>query len=113
MQETKLGTVRIAPSVLATIVSLTARSVRGVRDMSAVSRPPGRVLPRTNMGSAPGVILQVRNGTIGADVYIVAEADTNLKTLGRNVQRRVRESLNQMVGMPADQVNVYIEDVRD
>lgn len=113
MQENKLGTVRIAPSVLAMIASLTARSVRGVADMSPVTRPPARVRHRPNMGSAPGVVLQVRNASVSADVYIVAGPNTNLKNLGRTVQRRVREALDQMVGMPADQVNVYIEDVSE
>jgi uncharacterized alkaline shock family protein YloU len=113
MQDAKLGTVRIAPSVLATIVSLTARSVKGVADMSAISRPPSRVLQRPNTGNAPGVTLQVRNAQIAADVYIVADPDTNLKTLGQVVQRKVREALDEMVGMSADQVNVYIEDVSE
>src|SRR3954453_14461400 len=111
MQQTKLGTIRIAPSVLAMIVSLTARSISGVASMSVISRPPARVLQRTNMGQAPGVMLQVRNGTVSTDVYIVAAPDTNLKRLGQTVQRRVREALDLMVGMSADQVNVYIEDV--
>ncbi|MDQ3929596.1 MAG: Asp23/Gls24 family envelope stress response protein [Chloroflexota bacterium] len=113
MQEPKLGTVRIAPSVLATIVSLTAGAIRGVAGMSNVSRPPARVLQRQNMGSAPGVSLQVRNNAIAADVYIVAEPDTNLKRLAQTIQARVREALDQMVGMPAEVVNVYIEDVSD
>lgn len=113
MQETKLGTVRIAPSVLATIVSLTARSVKGVAGMSQISHPPGRVLQRVNMGTSQGVSLQVRNTEIAADVYIVAEPDTNLRTLGQVVQRKVQEALDQMVGMTAKEVNVYIEDVSE
>jgi uncharacterized alkaline shock family protein YloU len=113
MQETKLGTVRIAPSVMAMIVSLTVRSVSGVADMSQVSRPPNRVLQRPNMGTAPGVTLQVRNGSIVADVYIVAEPDANLRRLGQTLQRKIREALDQMVGIPAEQVNVYIEDVSE
>ncbi|HEX8220856.1 MAG TPA: Asp23/Gls24 family envelope stress response protein [Chloroflexia bacterium] len=113
MQDTKLGTVRIAPSVLATIVSLTASGIKGVASMSSVNRPPARVLQRPNMGSAPGVSLQVRNNAIAADVYIVAEPDTNLKRLAQTIQSRVREALDQMVGMPAEVVNVYIEDVSD
>ena len=113
MQETKLGTIRIAPSVLAMIVSLTAQAVSGVVNMSAVSRPPGKVLQRGNIGTAPGVTLQVRNGGVSTDVYIVAEPEVNLKKLGQTVQRRVREALDIMVGMSAEQVNVYIEDVKD
>ncbi len=113
MQENKLGTVRIAPSVLAMIVSLTARKISGVTDMSAVSRPPGRALQRTNMGNAPGVSLQVRNGSVSTDVYIIAAPESNLRKLGQTVQRRIREALDQMVGIPTDQVNVYIEDVSE
>jgi uncharacterized alkaline shock family protein YloU len=113
MQEMKLGTIRIAPSVLAMIVSLTVRTVPGVAGTSPVSRPPNRVLQRPNMGTAPGVTLQVRNGAVVTDVYIVAEPESNLKRLGHTVQRSVREALDQMVGMAAEQVNVYIEDVSD
>ncbi len=113
MQETKLGTVRIAPSVIAIIVSLTARTVEGVADMSQVSRPPGLMLGRPNSGSAPGVTLQVRSGSISADVYIVAQPEANLRRLGQTLQRKVREALDQMVGIPADQVNIFIEDVTE
>jgi uncharacterized alkaline shock family protein YloU len=113
MQEEKLGTIRIAPSVLAMIVSLTASAVKGVATMSPVSRPPSKVLHRPNTGNATGVSLHVRNGTILADVYIVAEPDTNLQKLGHTVQERVREALNQMVDISAEQVNVYIEDVSE
>jgi uncharacterized alkaline shock family protein YloU len=113
MQETKLGTVRIAPSVIAMIVSLTARAVEGVADMSQVSRPPGRMIGRPNSGTAPGVTLQIRNGSIAADVYIVAQPETNLRKLGQALQRKVREALDQMVGIPADQVNIFIEDVTE
>jgi uncharacterized alkaline shock family protein YloU len=113
MQETKLGTIRIAPSVLAMIVSLTVRQIPGVADMSAVSRPPGRVLQRPNTGSAPGVILHVRNEGVSTDVYIVAEPEHHLRKLAQGIQQKVREALDEMVGMSADQVNVYIEDVRE
>ena len=113
MPDEKLGVVRIAPSVLATIVSLTASAVKGVAGMSTVTRPPAKVLHRANTGNATGVSLQVRNGAILADVYIVAEPDTNLQRLGQTVQQSVREALDQMVDIPAEQVNVYIEDVND
>jgi uncharacterized alkaline shock family protein YloU len=113
MQDTKLGTIRIAPSVLAMIVSLTVRNVPGVAGTSPVSRPPNRMLQRTNLGSAPGVTLLVRNGAVTTDVYIVAEPETNLKKLAQSVQQQVREALDQMVGMSAEQVNVFIEDVSD
>ena len=54
------------------------------------------MLQRPNMGNAPGVTLQVRNGEIGRRLYR-GRADTNLRTLGQTVQRKVREALDQMV----------------
>jgi uncharacterized alkaline shock family protein YloU len=113
MQETKLGTVRIAPSVIANIVSLTASAIEGVADMSTISRPPSRVIGRTNTGTAPGVTLNIRNDTITADVYIIAQPEANLRRLGQTLQRKIREALDQMVGIPAEQINVYIEDVTE
>ena len=113
MEETKLGTVRIAPSVLATIVSLTVRNISGVAGMTAITHPPGRVVQRTSTGHAPGVTLQVRGGAVSTDVYVVAAPDSNLRRLGQAIQSHVREALDQMVGMEADQVNVYIEDVTE
>lgn len=113
MQETKLGTVRIAPSVIATIVSMTAAAVEGVAGMSHVSHPPGRGVGRTNTGTAAGVTLQIRNGNISADLYIIAQPDANLRRMGQALQLKVREALDQMVGIPAEQVNVYIEDVTE
>ena len=114
MQETKLGTVRIAPSVIATIVSMTAAAVEGVAGMRHASlHPPGRGVGRTNTGTAPGVTLQIRNGNISADIYVIAQPDANLRLMGQALQLKVREALDQMVGIPADQVNVYIEDVTE
>jgi uncharacterized alkaline shock family protein YloU len=81
--------------------------------MSQVSHPPGRGIGRTNTGTAAGVTLQVRNGSIGVELYIIAQPDANLRRLGQALQNKVREALDQMVGIPADQVNVYIEDVTE
>ena len=38
---------------------------------------------------------------------------TALRLMGQALQLKVREALDQMVGIPADQVNVYIEDVTE
>jgi len=105
MAEEKLGTVRIAPGVLATIVRLTALGVDGVSRLS--SGGVGKFLSR----ETPGVKVQVEDNAVTVDLYIVVKRDTNLLQVGTQVQQQVAEAIRHMVGMDAREVNVYIQDV--
>lgn len=105
MKEEKLGTVRIAPGVLATIVRLTALSVEGVARLSAGGM--GKFLSR----ETPGVKVHVEDNQVTVDLYIVAQRDANLLQVGTRVQQRVGEAIRHMVGMDVREVNVYIQDV--
>lgn len=105
MEEKKLGTVCIAPGVLATIVRLTALGVEGVSRLSPGGM--GKFLTR----ETPGVKLQVEDNEVTVDLYIVARRDKNLLQVGTQVQQQVAEAIHLMVGMDARAVNVYIQDV--
>ncbi len=105
MKEEKLGTVRIAPGVLATIVRLTALSVEGVSRLGPGGM--GKFLAR----ETPGVKVHVEDNQVTVDLYIVAKRDANLLQVGSQVQQRVVEAIRHMVGMDARAVNVYIQDV--
>jgi uncharacterized alkaline shock family protein YloU len=103
--EKKLGVVRIAPNVLATIAKLTALAVPGV----------------TRLGSAPGFLgrrltgdsvqIDVSEGAVAVQLYLVAEQGKNLLSLSREVQAEVDRAISDMVGMPVRQVNIHIVDV--
>lgn len=105
MEEKNLGTVRIAPGVLATIVRLTALGVEGVSRLS--SGGMGKFLSR----EMPGVKVQVEDHEVTVDLYVVAKRDTNLLQVGTQVQQQVAEAIRHMVGMDVREVNVYIQDV--
>ncbi|MBU0495364.1 MAG: Asp23/Gls24 family envelope stress response protein [Chloroflexi bacterium] len=105
MKEEKLGTVRIAPDVLSTIVRLTALDVEGVSRLSPGG--VGKFLSR----EAPGVKVQVEDEQVSVDLYIVAKRDASLLQVGTLVQQQVAEAIQNMVGMDARVVNVYIQDV--
>jgi uncharacterized alkaline shock family protein YloU len=112
MNETvgNLGSVRVAPSVLATIACLTTLAVPGVARMaedlvSGVSRLIGRE------HSTSGVRLQVKDGTVQVDVHVIMKAGFNMRDVGSTIQQDVSEALTRMVGMPVREVNVYVQDV--
>lgn len=105
-----LGSVRIAPTVLATIASLTALSVPGVARMaddlvSGVNRLFGRPQPTT------GVKVQVKDGSVYVDLHMVVKAGFGMLEVGQRVQSEVSEALTRMVGMPVAEINVYVQDV--
>jgi uncharacterized alkaline shock family protein YloU len=105
-----LGTVRIAPGVLATIAGLTALSVPGVARMSGdVVSGVSKLLGRPDALS--GVKIQVKDDAVWVELHLVAEPETNLYQLSTQVQREVAQAIDKMVGMPVRQVDVYIEDV--
>jgi uncharacterized alkaline shock family protein YloU len=106
----ELGTVRIAPGVLATIAGLTALSVPGVARMSGdMVSGVSKLLGRPDALS--GVKIQVKDDAVWVELHLVAEPETNLYQLSTQVQRDVAQAIDKMVGMTVRQVDVYIEDV--
>lgn len=105
-----LGSVRVSPSVLATIACLTALEVPGVARMSddlvsGVNRLIGRQRPGT------GAKVQIREGSVLVDLHVVARSGYSLLDVGSRIQEQVAEALSRMVGMPLAEVNVFIRDV--
>jgi uncharacterized alkaline shock family protein YloU len=118
MDSPKLGTVRIAPSVLAMIANLTTLETPGIARMGVGSNlhPAGgglRTLSRGQQGASDGVRLVVLDGAVHVDVAVVARSGHSLRQLGKTVQQAVADALHLMVGMPVAEVNVFIEDVAD
>lgn len=104
-----LGTIRISPQVLATIVSLTALSVEGVAHLGSGARSVN--FSRNVAHGGDGVRVRVQNGSVSAEVYVVVKDGVSMQKVGNTVQKQVSEALDKMVGMPVASVNVYIEDV--
>jgi uncharacterized alkaline shock family protein YloU len=104
-----LGSVRIARRVLRTVIEEAALSVQGVARLAMnVSQWPhliGRSLP------LHGVALMVRDDVVSIDLYLIAEPDVNLVSVGAAVQEAVGQAVEHILGMRASEINVYVQDV--
>lgn len=107
-----LGTVRTAPRVLRTVVEEAALRVPGVARMATRataggqwSRLLGRAVPHHGVGVA------VHGNAVDVDVYLVAEPTANMLEVGNAVQEVVSAAAEHILGMRAQRINVYIEDV--
>lgn len=106
MEQQNLGTVRIAPEVLATIVRMTTLAVPGVVRFSG---EPQRWLERG--GHNRGVRVQVRDGEVYVDLYIVGSTNSNMLRVGRQIQQDVARAIDTMLGMHVHEINVYVREV--
>lgn len=108
---TRQGTVTIAPSVLTTIVRMTALAQPGVLRLSPRA-PSGldRVLGRGAV--AEGLRVEVYDdNSLSVDVHVIADPNVSLKELGEALQTRLARAMEHMVGMNTRAVNVFIDEL--
>ncbi len=110
--ERKPGTVRIAPGVLVTIINSAALGVPGVIRMGLAPRVEGKAIGRIfHRNEHNGVRVEVHQEKVKVDLYLIVSKDVNMLEVGKQVQSDVSKAIRFMVGMPIEQVNVYIQNV--
>lgn len=108
--EEKLGKVTIAPEVLVTIARLTVLKTPGVARLDTnIMDGVNRVFKRSVTNG--GVKVEVDDDSVSVELYVIADHDANMLTLGQKIQAAISRAIQEMVGMSVTEVNVYIQDV--
>jgi len=102
-------TITIAPSVLITTVQHAATQVEGVARMGTIPVKIGRVFRGRPM--ANGVVLEIEGNSVAVSAYLIVLQDVNVKEISKEVQRSVKRSIEELVGMDVTMVDIHIEDV--
>lgn len=102
------GKTTVAPEVLLTIARLTALNVRGVSRMGSVPTNVNRLFQR---GYGEGASVEIKEGVVTIDLYIILKQDMQIQEISRQIQRNVVRAISEMVGMQAGRVNIHIEDI--
>ena len=105
---------RVAPGVLAAIVQRAAERVPGVirlTDVSARAVQRRLVRDRSSTYTRGGLRLAVHDGRVRITLNLVIGRSQNLQRVGAAVQAAVSQAVEQLVGMPVEQVDVYVQDV--
>jgi uncharacterized alkaline shock family protein YloU len=104
------GKTSIAPEVLLTIARLTTGNIPGVSRLSPVpSAALQRLIKRGH--ATEGVTIEIEDGLVNTDLFVVLISDVNVRDVSRNIQREVARAISEMVGMQVGRVNVHIEDI--
>jgi uncharacterized alkaline shock family protein YloU len=104
------GRTTVAGGVIETIARLTTLSVPGV---SRMGRIPATIIKGLfKRGQVDqGVVIEVTEDTVSADLYVVLEKDVRIQEVARKIQAEVARALSEMIGMRVGSINVYVEDI--
>ncbi|HSH04419.1 MAG TPA: Asp23/Gls24 family envelope stress response protein [Anaerolineae bacterium] len=108
--EESLGRIEVAPEVLTTIAHEATKSIEGIAAMSPVPNDVARLFRRSSR-QANGITLDIQDGSLTFDIYILVDPQVNVVETSRQLQTAVIEAIDKMVGIEVTAVNVHVEDV--
>lgn len=111
---TKDGQIELTDDVIATVVGSATTEIFGVVGMaskSAIKDNFQALLGRDNY--AKGVVIRTNDsGGIAVDVYTVMSYGVRISEVSKNIQERVKFNLENQLGITAETVNVYIQNIK-
>lgn len=102
------GKTTIDSGVLLTIARLTALEVEGV---SRMGETPGSVRGMFRRNQDQGVQIEVEDGMVDVDIYVILKEDTEIRMVSKEIQSEIGRTISEMVGMDVGRINVHIDDI--
>ncbi|AJO23403.1 Asp23/Gls24 family envelope stress response protein [Weizmannia coagulans] len=110
---THYGQIDISNEVVATIAGGAAIDCFGIVGMASKNQIKDgitEILRKENFSR--GVIVRQQDEKVEIDMYIIVGYGTKISEIARNVQQKVKYTLNQTVGLSVDAINIYVQGVR-
>jgi uncharacterized alkaline shock family protein YloU len=108
-QSTKQGRIEISPHAIAIIAGdavLRCYGVVGVANKSLIDGLADLLQPDRWVR---GVEVQVREGQVIVDLYVIVQYGTRISEVAHGVMNSVKYALEQALGMPIAAVNVHVQ----
>lgn len=104
------GSVKISNDVVAIIAGVAAGKIDGVVGMNTgITGGITEMLGMKNL--AKGIKVEVNKNEANIDMFITVEYGVKLSEVGQNVQKNVKDTVENMTGLKVLSVNVNIQDV--
>ena len=110
-EETTLGRIQVSPRAIASIAARAVLTSYGVVGVASATLRDG-IADILNLDSVHrGVGVQVVDGKVTIDLYVVIEYGTRISVVAHNMMESVKFSVEQALAMPVAQVNVHVQGV--
>ena len=107
---TDKGSVKISNDVVAIIAGVAATEVNGVVGMSGgITGGISELLGMKSLSKGVKVEVGEKDATI--DIFLIVEYGSNIAQIGREVQEKVKSTVENMTGLCVISVNVNIQGV--
>jgi len=110
--DASLGRIQVAPRAIASIASDAVLSCYGLVGMAAATLRDGIAEILQVENAHRGVGVDVRDGEIIVDLYVVVEYGTRISEVAHNVMETVKFALERALGTPVAEVNVHVQGLR-
>lgn len=106
-----LSGLEINTDVIEKMVTFATLEVEGTASMSKKSVDIKGIV---STGSAlKPVKVSVKNGAVDIDVYVSVKQGANVKEVAENIQKNVKDKVQDMTGNAITRVNVHISDLEE
>lgn len=105
-----VGTVKIADEVVAVIAGLAATEVKGVAAITG-GITNGMVAKKGIKALSRGVRINVQDNLVTVDLALCLDYGYSIPEVGSEVQKKVKNAIENMTGMKVTDVNVHVSDV--
>jgi uncharacterized alkaline shock family protein YloU len=110
--ERRHGRIEISPQAIATVAGNAVLQCYGVVGMASKNLIGGIADRLQPDRWGRGVEVQVREGEIVVDLYVIIQYGTRISEVAHGVMHGVKYALEQALGIPVAEVNVHVQGLR-
>ena len=110
--KTQFGKIEISPTAIASIASHAVLGSYGVVGMASKSFKDGLVELLAPGASHRGVDVQLVDGKVVIDLYVIIEYGTRISEVAHNIMSAVKFRVEKTLGASVTQVNVHVQGLR-
>ncbi len=101
----EVSSLKISDEVIASITGIATKEVEGVVDLVSATNIKGMF--KSKPVKSP-VLIDINDGVAIIDVFVKIKQGAKVQTVATSIQKRVKDSVQNMTGIAVSKVNVHI-----
>lgn len=110
-REESLGQIDISPTAITTIANQAINQCYGVVGMASKNVVDG-IASLLIRDVRRGIDVRMEDNEIAIDVYVIIEYGVRIRTVAESIQNTVKYHVENVLGLPVAEVNVFIQGLR-
>ena len=109
LENAETGNIKISEEVLASIATIATKEIEGVAELSVAPANIKGILKSKPANSS--VVVELGDGVAVFDIYLKIKYGAKVQAVSAEVQKKVKDSVQNMTGIAVSKVNVHISSI--